>query len=57
MGQRASSAELLASVDLGDAMSNPLHKKNMDFFQTEFTHRRRKTRFLTRNNWLKASEF
>ncbi|WP_293150150.1 MULTISPECIES: hypothetical protein [unclassified Microcoleus] len=57
MRQRASSAELLASVDLGDAMSNPLHKKNMDFFQTEFTHRRRKTRFLTRNNWLKASEF
>ena len=53
---RASSAELLAAVDFGDAMlSNPLHK-NIDrlwaaldsYFlrKTEFTHGSLETRFL-----------
>ena len=51
----ASSAELLAAVDFGDAMSNPLHK-NIDslwaaldsYFlrKTEFTHGSVETRFL-----------
>jgi hypothetical protein len=55
MRKRASSAELLAAVDFGDAMSNPLHK-NIDslwaaldsFFlrKTEFMHGRVETRFL-----------
>lgn len=47
MRKCASSAELLAAVDFGDAMSNPLHK-NIDFLwaaldsyflrKTEFMH-------------------
>ncbi len=55
MRKCASSAELLAAVDFGDAMSNPLHK-NIDslwaaldsYFlrKTEFTHGSRETRFL-----------
>jgi hypothetical protein len=32
MRKCASSAELLAAVDFGDAMSNPL-RKNMDYLQ------------------------
>ncbi|MBW3586258.1 MAG: hypothetical protein KY448_10590 [Cyanobacteria bacterium 0813] len=57
MRKYASSAELLAAVDFGDAMSNPLHK-NLDslgaaldsYFlrKTEFTHGSRETRFLSR---------
>jgi len=55
MRKCASSAELLAAVDFGDAMSNPLHK-NIDslwaaldsYFlrKTEFTHGSVETRFL-----------
>ncbi|MEG4276543.1 hypothetical protein QUA62_03445 [Microcoleus sp. MON1_C1] len=57
MHQYATSAELQAAVDFGDAMSNPLHKTSIlcglhlinNFLRkTEFMHASLETRFLPR---------
>jgi hypothetical protein len=46
MRKRASSAELLAAVDFGDAMSNPLHKNIDSLWAALDSYFLRKTEFM-----------